>query len=233
MKKLSLRQPVFVLLLLALSTGFAHAQVQVADEPETEDIIINKDQDKVLKFHLLQPGEIYLSYEKLRSSRISNEFGLGYVYSGFLKGDNWYPDSKRANGVAVRMSQRHYTSKKKDAPLGFFHGPLFGYRFMVFEKNVFGQENLPSNDPNFVYIGRFYENALDLSYLAGTQLMLRKNLVLEIAGGIGGRVKYARAVGAGDLLADRMTGRVLRSERNTAASIVPLPHLNLSIGYAF
>ncbi|MFD2246556.1 ABC transporter ATP-binding protein [Pontibacter ruber] len=222
------------LLLLLLPLSFAQAQDQQEEREEEKEMHnIDTEHDKILKLHPLQIGEIYLSYEKLRTPRISNEFGISYVYTSYLKSSDWFPEDKSTIGIGVRMSQRHYTSKKKNAPFGFFHGPMLGYRFLAFEKNVFGLEELPPNDPNYKYVGRLYVNALDLSYQAGGQFPLGKQFTFEVAASLGVRAKVAKADGAGDMLEDKIIGRIVHSDENTAAAIVPLPQLKLSLGYAF
>ncbi|AKD02944.1 hypothetical protein POKO110462_01685 [Pontibacter korlensis] len=199
-----------------------------------EGLIINPKHDRILKLHPLQVGEVYISYEKMRSNYISNEFGLSYVYQGYLKSDDFLPEGVKVGGVHVRMSQRYYTSKKQDGvPFGFFHGPLFGYRFMAFEENVFDRPMQDPADPDYQFVGRLYQNSLELSYQLGGQFLLGKQLTMEVSGALGARLKYALAKGAGDLLTENIIGHTLVAEDNSAIFIVPSPQLNISVGYSF
>ncbi|MHC2991978.1 ABC transporter ATP-binding protein [Pontibacter sp. HJ8] len=222
-------------LLVFLSLSFAKAQ---NTEEEAEERIVRRnidsDHDKILKLHPLHYGEIFLSYEKIRTSNISNEFGLSYLYKSHMKGDDWWsPEGKDVLGIGIRMSQRYYTSKKKRAPFGFFHGPLFAYRFVVFERNVFGLAGLPPSDPNYRFVGRLYQNTLDLSYHIGNQFQLGRHFTLEISGGIGGRLKYAKATSGAELIEENIIGHVLTSDESAVIAVAPSPQLNLAIGYSF
>ncbi len=228
----------YFLLLLLLPFGYTQAQTleeeEELEEEELQEIRnIDHDHDRLFKLHPLQFGEVYLAYEKVRAPRISNEIGLGYVYSSGLKGDMWFPENKKTTGIAVRMSQRYYPTKKKLAPFGFFHGPMFGYKFLAFEENVFGLHELPPDDPNYKFVGRLYQNSLELNYQLGGQFMLSNHLTLEIAGGLGGRLKYARAVGGEQEMLDTIIGHVLTSDENSVIAAVPTPHLKISIGLAY
>ena len=218
------------MVLFLLPVGVAYAQ-----EQEEEERTIDRSHDRLIKVHPLQVGEVYLSYEKLRTARVSNEIGISYVYQAYFK-DDW-PfglDEVDVNGVHIRMSQRYYTSKKKrGTPFGFFYGPMFGYRLMIFEKNALGQNDLAPSDPNYRYVGRLYQNSLELAYQIGGQFKLVNHLTMEISGGLGGRVKYARSVGAEELLTDNIIGHAVVAERNSAIFITPLPQLNVSLGYSF
>ncbi|WP_242926413.1 ABC transporter ATP-binding protein [Pontibacter vulgaris] len=231
----------YFILLLLLPFGYAQAQTQEEEEELEQQELeerelsasIDQDHNRLFKIHPLQIGEVYVSYEKVRAKRISNEIGLSYVYSSGLNGDMWLPESKKTVGAAVRMSQRYYTSKKKQAPFGFFHGPMFGYKFLAFEKNVFGREELPQDDPNYKFVGRLYQNSLELNYQLGGQFMLSRHLTLEVAGGLGGRVKYARAVGGEEEMRNTITGHILTSDDNSVITALPTPHLKISVGFAY
>lgn len=202
-------------------------------QDDREEQYIDASYDRVLKIYPLQLGEVYLAQEKMRAERISNELGLSYVYWSYLKGDDWMPERKNVKGVAIRMSQRKYTSKNEGRPFGFFHGPVFGYRFVAFEQNVF---ELPAQDPSapgYRFVGRLYQNSLDLSYQLGWQFKLSDHLTAEVGGAIGGRVKFALANNADELLTEHVIGRTVAAENNSAIFVVPLPQLNFSVGYAF
>ncbi|MFD2513838.1 ABC transporter ATP-binding protein [Pontibacter locisalis] len=216
------------LLMLFLCAGNVKAQEESWEEVEP-DTVIDAAHDLILKLQPLLIGEVRLSYEKLRVAKVSNEYGIGYVYRAFLKEDGSYTalDGKRVNGVSIRMSQRHYTTKKQKAPFGFFHGPLFGYRFLVFEKDALGVTDASRS------IGRLYQNSMDLSYQLGWQLLLDDHFTMEVAGSLGGRAKYARATGAEELLVDNIYGHHLMQDRDAIFSVVPLPQLKLSVGYSF
>lgn len=218
------------LLLLPLSAAMA----QQTSVSEDEELNINTDHDKIIKLHPLQLGELYLSYEKMRAERVSNEFGLSYIYKAYLDGGSFFVDNdKSVTGIVIRMSQRHYTSRKRrGTPFGFFHGPMFGYRFMAFEDNALEVDQNPSS-PDYRYVGRLYQNSLELNYQLGWQFKLGQQFTGEVSGALGGRVKYALAKGAGDLLADYIIGHELITEDNSAIFVVPSPQLNLSVGYSF
>lgn len=216
-----------LLLLLALTPAFAQDN---RDEP-----FINKESDRILKLHPLQIGEVYLSYEKMRTERTSNEFGLSYVYRAYFEGDKFFaPEDVNVQGIHIRMSQRHYTSQKHaGSPFGFFHGPMFGYRFMVFEENVFGLPEQDPNSPDYQFVGRLYQNTLELNYQIGAQFKLGRHFTTEVSAALGGRLKYALSKGAGELLPDNIIGHELVAEENSAIFVVPSPQLNVSVGYAF
>ncbi|WP_266203775.1 ABC transporter ATP-binding protein [Pontibacter kalidii] len=200
----------------------------------TEVGLINPARDRILKLHPLQIGEVYLSYEKMRTERISNEFGLSYVYRGYLKSDDFLPDDVKVGGVHVRMSQRYYTSKKHDGvPLGFFHGPLFGYRFMAFEEGAFNSPFEYSDNTYGRYVGRLYQNMLELNYQLGGQFLIGEKLTVEVSAALGARLKYALAKGADELLTENIIGHALVAEQNSAIFITPSPQLNVSVGYSF
>ncbi|PRY10974.1 hypothetical protein CLV24_112101 [Pontibacter ummariensis] len=185
----------------------------------------------VIKLHPLQLGEVYLSYEKMRTEHISHEFGFSYVYSSYVKGDDYIPDNVKVSGLHVRMSQRCYTSKKHGpVPLGFFHGPLFGYQLLAYDEHVFGEAE---QAPNQRELGRMYLNALELNYQAGGQFKLNQHLTMELAMALGGRLKYVRAENADKLLTTYTIGHALIAEKNSAMFLVPSPQLNISLGYSF
>ncbi|NEM96215.1 ABC transporter ATP-binding protein [Pontibacter burrus] len=223
-----------LLALFFLGAGAVQAQQQ---DPDATDIReMDKDHDRIIKIHPLQLGEVYVSMEKLRTERISNEYGIGYIYKSYLKGetDDWQDfEAKNVKGVGIHMSQRHYTSKTKSAPFGFFHGPVFGYRFLVFEKNVFDLPEQDPSSPNFRYVGRLYQNSLDLSYRIGGQFLLGNHFTLEVAGSLGGRVKYAKATTAEELLPEHIIGYELIKDESSYLAATPLAQLKFSIGYAF
>ncbi len=224
----------WIVCILAIALApMATAQAQDDDLADIENNVINPAHDRLIKFRPLDFGEISLAYEKLRSSKVANELGLSYIYSAYFKSSGFLPEDKRVNGVGIRMSQRHYTSKKRLAPFGFYHGPAFGYRLLIFEENAFGQQDLSPADPNYRFVGRLYQNSLDLSYQFGWQFMLGKHFTLEAGAALGGRVKYARSVGADELLTDNIIGHAVVAETNSAIFLMPLPQLNFSVGYSF
>ncbi|WP_230392205.1 ABC transporter ATP-binding protein [Pontibacter sp. FD36] len=211
-----------------------HAQVTEQErEDRAEMANIDQDHDKVFKIHPLHYGEVFVSYEKVRAPGISNEFGLNYFYKLHMKGDGWSTNIKDVMGIGIRMSQRYYTSKKKPAPFGFFHGPMFSYRFIVFERNVFDLPDVPPSDPDFRYVGRLYQNAIDLSYHLGYQFRLGRHFTTELSGGLGGRVKIANATNGGDLIRENIIGHVMHSDEGAVFTVGPSPQLNFSIGYSF
>lgn len=217
-------------LFLTLFFFVGKAQAQDAELEEAAiDTVIDQSHDLTYKLQPLLFGEVRLSYEKVRAPQVSNEYGIGYIYKAFLKDGGDFPDyeAKNVKGVSVRMSQRHYTSKKQKAPFGFFHGPLFGYRFMVFEEDVFGMADSPRR------IGRLYQNAADLSYQLGSQFLLNDHFTLEIAGSLGGRIKYGRSTGAEELLENNIIGYHFRKDRDSILSGAPLLQLKLAVGYSF
>ncbi|SIT89948.1 ABC transporter ATP-binding protein [Pontibacter indicus] len=217
-----------------LICSVAHAQ---DTEQEREDRMlmmnIDRDHDKTIKIHPLHYGEVFVSYEKVRSPNISNEFGLSYFYKIHLKDDGWLTEARDVMGIGLRMSQRYYTSKKKSAPFGFFHGPMFSYRFIVFERNVFDLPDVPPSDPDFRYVGRLYQNAVDLSYHLGYQFQLGRHFTTELSGGLGGRIKIANATNGGDLIEQNIIGHVVHSDDGAVVTVGPSPQLNFSIGYSF
>jgi hypothetical protein len=222
------------LLLCFFTLGTAYAQIEEQErEDRAEMTDIDLDHDRILKIHPLHYGEIFVSYEKVREPGVSNEFGLSYLYKSYFKGDGWTPDAKNVMGIGVRMSQRYYPSKKKQAPFGFFYGPMFSYRFMVFERNVFDLPDLPPSDPDFRFVGRLYQNALDLSYHLGYQFQLGRHFTTELSGGLGGRVKFAIARNGGDLIEQNIIGHVVHVDEGAVLSVGPSPQLNFSIGYSF
>ncbi|MCJ8165386.1 ABC transporter ATP-binding protein [Pontibacter sp. E15-1] len=220
----------FAVLLAWLPLAGAQAQ---HEEEEDDTHLINTDHDRVLKLNPLQLGEVSVAYEKVRTARVSNEIGLSYIYRTFLNEDAWVPTEKRVHGIGIRMSQRKYTKKNIGHPFGFFRGFVFGYRFMLFEKDVFGLPEQDPGDPDYRFIGRLYQNSLDLSYQVGGQFKLSKHLTAEAAGALGVRAKYALATNAGDLIAERMVGHMLAQENSSALFVVPLPQLKLTVGYSF
>jgi hypothetical protein len=233
LRLLLLRWTGMLLIVLSFSPGSALGQTTQEAEDRNEMQNIDRDHDKTLKLHPLHYGEIFLSYEKVRAPQLSNEFGLSYLYKGYLKGDGWTPEAKDVMGIGVRMSQRYYTSKKKLAPFGFFHGPMFGYRFVVFEENVFGLPELPPDDPDYTYVGRLYQNSLDLSYHLGGQFQMGRQFTVEISGGLGGRLKFAKATNGGGLIETAIIGHVVHADESTVVAVVPSPQLNFGIGYSF
>ena len=226
-----------LLLVCILSLNAATAQRGQEPDPDAKDVKeIDKAHDRIIKFHPLQLGEIYLSLEKLRTERIANEYGIGYIYKSYLKdgSDDWEDfEAKDVLGVAVHMSQRHYTSKKKDAPFGFFHGPVFGYRFLLFDKDVFELPEQDPTSPNYRYVGRLYQHSLDLSYQIGYQYLVGRHFTLELAGALGGRVKYAKASSAKELLPEHIIGYEIISDESSYIAATPLGKLKFSVGYAF
>lgn len=222
-----------LLMLLFISEGhLANAQNQNYSEAQI-DTLIDKEHDLTYKVQPFLLGEVRLSYEKVRAPKVSNEYGIGYVYKAYLDGGSFFPDFSEKNvlGISVRMSQRHYTSKKRKAPFGFFHGPLFGYRFLVFEKGVL--ETGEFGDPGNRVIGRLYQNSMDLSYQIGGQFLLGEHITMEIAGSLGGRVKLARATNAEDLLENSIIGHHIIRDSDSIFSWVPLPQLKIALGYSF
>jgi hypothetical protein len=219
--------------ILILQANTAQAQKHEYDDiDEPESKVINPDHDRILKFRPLDIGQISFSYEKLRTSKVSNEIVVSYIYKSYFK-NGFIPDGKRVNGLGIQMSQRHYTSKKKESPFGFYHGPKFGASLVVFEKNVFGiQYSDPSSD-NFV--GRLTQNALDLGYQIGGQFQLGKHLTLDVGGSLGAKLKHANANGAEEqnLLTQNIIGHAIRTDQNSALFVVPLPQLHFSVGYSF
>lgn len=213
--------------LLFASFGIANAQ----SDGEVPDIDISRD--RVLKVYPLQLGEAYLAYEKMRTERISNEFGLSYIYSVYMKGGASTPESQPVQGASFQMSQRKYPLKSEGRPFGFFHGPSFGYRFVAYEQDVFEQLAKEPDAAAYHAVGRLYQHSLDLSYQLGIQFNLMGPLTADIAAALGGRVKYVLANNAGDLLTDHIIGHAVIAENNSAIFAVPLPQLNLSVGYAF
>jgi hypothetical protein len=223
-----------MMLLCFLASGTAHAQIEEQErEDRAEMINIDRDHVRTIKIHPLHYGEIFISYEKVRAPNISNEIGLSYLYKSYFKGDGWTPEAKDVMGIGIRMSQRYYTSKKKRAPFGFFHGPMFSYRFTVFERNVFDLPELPPSDPDFRFVGRLYQNVFDLSYHLGYQFQLGRHFTTELSGGLGGRVKFATATNGGDLIEQNIIGHVVHSDEGAVLSVGPSPQLNFSIGYSF
>ncbi|MBB6609420.1 ABC transporter ATP-binding protein [Pontibacter sp. Tf4] len=223
-----------LLALFLLAGGAVQAQNQDPDAPDIRDI--DKAHDRIIKVHPLQLGEAYLSVEKLRTERVSNEYGIGYIYKSYLKGetDDWQDyEAKDVTGIGIHMSQRHYTSNKKSAPFGFFHGPVFGYRFLVYEKNVFDLPEQDPSSPDFRFVGRLYQNSLDVSYRIGGQFLLGNHFTLEVAGSLGGRVKYAKSTTADELLPQHIIGYELISDESSYVAATPLAQLKFSVGYAF
>lgn len=205
------------------------AQAQDGDDVQQ----IDKATDRVLKVNPFQLGGVSLSYEKMRTERISNEIALSYIYRTYWDSEEWLPEGKRVQGVGVKMSQRKYSNKGTASPFGFFHGFVFGYRFLVFEENVFGLPEQDPAEPGYRFVGRLYQNSLDLSYQLGVQFKLSEHFTAEAAGALGGRVKYALSNNAAELLTDNIIGHAVVAEDNSAIFVVPLPQLNLSVGYAF
>ncbi len=205
-------------------------QINQEQEDRAEMRSIDREHDRILKIHPLHPGEIFLSYEKVRAPGVSNEFGLSYLYKVHVKGDGWLTNAKDVMGIGVRMSQRRYTSNKRQAPFGFFHGPMFQYRFMVFERNVF---ELPPEEMQARYIGRMYQNVLDLSYHLGYQFQLGRHFTTEVSGGLGARAKFGIARNGGELMEGIMIGHVLRADEGSVLTAGPSPQLNFAIGYSF
>lgn len=221
--------------ILILPIGTANAQkheYEDLDEPESK--VINPEHDKIIKFRPLDIGQVSFSYEKLRTSKVSNEIVVSYIYKAFFK-DGFIPQDKKVNGIGIQMSQRHYTSKKKESPFGFYHGPKFGASLAVFEKDVFGEQYSNPSSDNFV--GRLTQNSIDLGYLIGGQFQLGKHMTLDIGGSLGGRLKYANANGAEkdglNLLTQNIIGHELKTDQNSAIFWVPLPQLHFSVGYSF
>ncbi|WP_162427951.1 ABC transporter ATP-binding protein [Pontibacter pudoricolor] len=225
----------FLLCLLTLQVALAQrGQEQDPDEPDIKEI--DKAHDRIIKLHPVQLGEIYLSLEKLRTGRVANEYGIGYIYKSYLKDgtEDWGNfEAKDVLGVGIHMSQRHYTSKKKSAPFGFFHGPVFGYRFLLFDKDVFELPEQDPTSPNYRFVGRLYQHSLDLSYQIGYQHLLGRHFTLELAGALGGRVKYAKASSADELLPEHIIGYELIRDESSYIAATPLGKLKFSVGYSF
>ena len=211
--------------------GTAHAQGHNMED--TEDRVTNFSHDHIIKLRPLEIGQIGIAFEKLRTSRVSNEISVGYIYKSYLNGTGFMPEDKKVDGVSIRMSQKHYTSEKLEAPFGFYHGPAFGYRLLIFERDAFGMESMSPSDPNYRKVGRLYQNSLDLSYQIGGQFQLGKHFTTELGLGLGARLKLARSVGGEELLLERIIGHSLVSEKNSAVFVVPMPQLNFSLGYSF
>ncbi|MEJ8801325.1 ABC transporter ATP-binding protein [Pontibacter sp. H249] len=226
-------QLVFVAGVLLLSVNTAQAQLYEEEPQNIEDNAINPDHDRILKLRPLDIDRISFAFEKLRSSRVANELGLSYIYRAYFKNSGFLPEEEKVNGFGVRMSQRHYTSKKRQSPFGFYHGPVFGYQLLIFKENVFGLQDLPPSDPNYRFVGRLYQNSLDLAYQIGWQFKLGRHFTTELGAGLGGRVKYARSVGADELLTENIIGHAVVAERNSAVFLMPLPLFNFSVGYSF
>jgi hypothetical protein len=205
-------------------------QIKQEQEDRAEMRSIDREHDRVFKIHPLHYGEIFLSYEKVRAPDVSNEFGLSYLYKVHLKGDGWSANAKDVMGIGVRMSQRRYPSRKLRAPFGFFHGPMFQYRFIVFERDVF---ELPPEEMQARYIGRMYQNVLDLSYHLGYQFQLGRHFTTELSGGLGARAKFGIARNGGELMENLMIGHVLRADEGSVLTVGPSPQLNFAIGYSF
>lgn len=223
-----------LLSLFILAAGAAKAQEQDLDAPDVQGM--DKAHDRIIKVHPLQLGEVYLSLEKLRTERVSNEYGIGYIYSSYLKGetDDWQDfEAKDVMGIGIHMSQRHYASNKKHAPFGFFHGPVFGYRFLVFDKNVFELPEQDPTSPDYRFVGRLYQNSVDVSYRIGGQFLLGNHFTLELAGSLGGRVKYAKATSADELLPQHIIGHELIKDESSLVAATPLAGLKFSVGYSF
>ena len=222
-----------VILILPIGTASAQKhEYEDLDEPESK--VINPDHDKIIKFRPLDIGQVSFSYEKLRTSKVSNEIVVSYVYKAFFK-DGFIPQDKKVNGVGIQMNQRHYTSKKKDSPFGFYHGPKFGASLIIFENDIFGKEYSDPNSDNFV--GRLSQTSLDLGYLIGGQFQLGKHLTLDTGGSLGARLKNANASGAEkeglNLLTQNIIGHALRTDEGSTIFWVPLPQLHISVGYSF
>lgn len=225
-----------LLALFILATCSAKAQDEGPDLDAPEIREIDTAHDRIIKVHPLQIGEIYFSLEKLRTERISNEYGIGYIYKSYLKGetDDWEDyEAKDVMGIAIHMSQRYYNTRKRNAPFGFFHGPVFGYRFLVFEDNVFELPEQDTSSPDYRFVGRLYQNSLDLSYQLGGQFLLGKHFTLELAGSLGGRIKYAKATSADELLPAHIIGHELISDESSYIAATPLAQLKFSVGYSF
>ncbi len=218
----------FMLVWLPLSG----AQAQNHDDGD-DTHLINKDHDRILKLNPLQLGEVTLSYEKMRAARTANEIGISYIYRTYLNGDAAIPEEQSVQGIGVRMSQRKYSKKNIGHPFGFFHGPVFSYRFILFDEDVFGMPQQDPNDPDYKFVGRMYQNSLDLSYQLGGQFKLTRHLTAEIAGALGVRAKYVLATNAGNMLSEYVIGHQLAAENSAAFFVVPLPQLKLTVGYSF
>lgn len=229
-------------MLFTLSFPLFATQAQSLDEHQQIDPAYNR----VFKVRPVQLGMISISSEKLRTTRTSNEYSLGYIYKAYLGNtsetalsnpstleDGFEPKEADVQGISFVMSQRKYSKKNEGKPLGFFHGPVFGYRFVLFAKDVFDQPEQNPNDPDYKYIGRLYQNSLDLSYRVGAQFRLVGHLTADAGLSIGARAKYAQAKNAGTLITDNIIGYNIIADENSALTVVPLPQLSLSLGYAF
>ncbi len=226
-----------LLLWLTLLCLTAQAQRGQEADPDAKDITeIDKSRDRILKLHPLQLGEVVLSLEKVRSNRIANEYGIGYIYKVYLHGetDDWEDvEGHDVKGISIHMMQRHYTSKVRSAPFGFFHGPVFGYRGILFDKNVFDLPEQDPNSPNFRYVGRLIQHSLDVSYQIGGQFLMGEHFTMELAGGLGGRMKYAKATSAKELLPEHIIGYEIIKDDSNYIAAMPLVRIKLSVGYAF
>lgn len=189
--------------------------------------------NRMIKVYPLLLGEVRVGHEHMLTTRIANEVAFSYLYTAFLKGADSDPESQPVQGGAIRMSQRRYSLQNQGRPLGFFHGFTFGYRFMVYEQDVFRKLSATPDAPVHQGVGRMYQNALDLGYQVGMQFKLIHHLTADVAASLGGRVKYVAADDADKLLTDHIIGHAVAAERNSAIFVTPLPQLNLSVGYAF
>ncbi|MHA6249453.1 ABC transporter ATP-binding protein [Pontibacter sp. CAU 1760] len=241
-------------MIVMLSLPLFAAQAQDLDLIQEVDPSYNR----VLKVRPVQLGMISISSEKLRMNRVSNEYSLGYIYKAYLgntsgsffedmiakksadgtqepgfTADDFELKEADVQGISFVMSQRKYSKKNEGKPFGFFHGPVFGYRFVLFAKDVFEQPEQDPNDPDYKYIGRLYQNSLDLSYRVGAQFRLVGHLTADAGLSIGARAKYAQAKNAGTLITDNIIGYNIMADENSALTVVPLPQLSFSVGYAF
>lgn len=198
----------------------------------------------VWKVRPLQFGEVVVSYENVKERDQTNEISIGYIYKSFVEAtdkdrntltgfysafvdDDKYMASD-ANGIVLRMGQRNYTSIKKDAPAGFYHGPYFTYRFIAFEGHLLEEAD------DVAAIGRMYQHTLALHYQLGYQVVLAKHFTLDLFAGAGVRGKYAHAQISKGRTEDRIIGvyKIAPSDNSTFAA-GPSLHLNFSVGYAF
>jgi hypothetical protein len=197
----------------------------------------------VIKYRPVQFGEYYVSWENVKETDQTNEIGLGYIhksfvaatdkdrntlsgfYDIFLDGEEYA--ISEANGIVLRMSQRNYTTKTREAPEGFYYGPAITYRFIAFDPDLLRAT------PGEV-IGRMYQNVLAFHYQVGYQAIIAKHLSLEVFGGLGIRGKLAKAKISNGRTEDKVIGPVkVTFDDNSTVVAAPALHLNFSLGYAF
>jgi hypothetical protein len=202
-----------------------------------------KDYYGVIKVRPLQYGEYFVSWERVKEKDQTNEIGLGYIHSSFVRAvdkdrntlsgfyshfldEEEYVDSD-ANGLIMRMSQRNYTVSDKDAPEGFYYGPVVTFRFIAFDKDLL-------REFKDEVIGRMYQYVLAFHYQVGYQKLIGKHLSMEVFGGLGVRAKMATAKISKGRTEDRIIGPLkFAPDDNSTLAGAPALHLNVSVGYAF